>query len=64
MKNVTMLKRDWINLQQLLSTDDEFVAWYDAGKLPTVYNHIGDYELVDLEFASEKDYMWFLLKWG
>ena len=64
MKTVTMVKNDWINLQQLLYTDDEFHAWYDAGKLPKIYTHIGDYELVDLEFASEKDYMWFLLKWG
>jgi len=55
-----MSRNHWINIQQkIISTD----KWYEQGCLPKLLSHIGDATLLDLEFKSDKDKMWFILRW-
>ena len=57
---ITMSRNHWINIQQkIISTD----KWYEQGCLPKLLSHIGDATLLDLEFKSDKDKMWFILRW-
>ena len=57
----TMSQDRWIDIQQkIIHTED----WYLHSGLPRILRNIGDATLLDLEFNSEQDYTWFMLRWS
>ena len=60
---MTMSKTRWIAIQARIFNSDDGMDWYNQGRLPRILRNIGDVTLVDLEFESQEDMIWFSLKW-
>jgi hypothetical protein len=60
---MTMSKNQWIAIQARIFNSDDGRDWYRQGRLPRILRNIGDVTLVDLEFESQEDQVWFSLKW-
>jgi hypothetical protein len=63
MSTMTMSRNRWIEIQQKIITSAEGQDWYRDGRLPRILRNIGDADLFDLEFETDQDKMWFVVKW-
>ena len=63
MTNMTIDRNKWIAIQGRIFNSEDGMAWYRDGRLPRVLRNIGDASLFDLEFESDQDKMWFVMRW-